>query len=339
MSDKAIFLDRDNTLIEDPGYINNPDQVKLLPKATEAIIQLRKMGYKIVVISNQSGVARGILTEEVLAEIHQKMLDLLQSENGYVDRIYYCPYHPDGVIEKYRKESDMRKPGAGMLFLAEKEMDVDLANSWMVGDSYRDVAAGKKAGCKTILINSPRHPAKRQKGDPEPDKIAVNVKEAANIIKMCDQHAAKSVETESTETSQAKPDDDQSDKDSIKHLRTFHRPAVKQAALSEEIPKEDEVSKNEPTHPKTASNGKIEMLLQDIVNKLNRIDRSEMFEESSLWNVTAVAIQILAFACLLISIWFLIDQTRNFESVLTSIGYAVALQMIVISICIVKRHK
>ena len=331
MSDKAIFLDRDNTLIEDPGYINNPDQVKLLPKAADAIIQLRKMGYKIVVISNQSGVARGIVTEEVLGDIHQKMLDLLQSENAYVDRIYYCPYHPDAVIEKYCRESDMRKPAPGMLLLAAKEMDVDLENSWMVGDSYRDVAAGKKAGCKTILVNSPVHPAKRQKGDPEPDKMAVNVKEAANIIKMCDQHAAKSAETESAETSQEKQDDQESEKDTVKHLRTFHPP--------QEIPKVDEVSKNEPTNPKTDSNDKIETLLQDVVNKLNRIDRSEMFEESSLWNVTAVAIQILVFACLLISIWFLIDQTRTFESVLTAIGYAVTLQLIVISICFVKRRK
>jgi len=327
MSDKAIFLDRDNTLIEDPGYINNPDQVKLLPKAAEAIIQLRKMGYKIVVVSNQSGVARGIVTEEVLVDIHQKMLDLLQSENGYVDRIYYCPYHPDGVIGKYRKESEMRKPAPGMLLLAAKEMDIDLANSWMVGDSYRDVAAGKKAGCKTILINSPVHPPKREKGDPEPDKVAVNVKEAANIIRMCDKHAAQAIETEKTEQSQG---DQLGEKDSIKHLRTFH---------SREISQGGEVSKNEPTYPKTASHDKIETLLEDVVNKLNRIDRSEMFDESSLWNVMAVATQILALACLLISIWFLMDQTRTFESVLTAIGYAVVLQLIVIAICFVKRRK
>jgi len=331
MSDKAIFLDRDNTLIEDPGYINSPDQVKLFPKAAEAIIQLRKMGYKIIVVSNQSGVARGIVTEDVLARIHQKMLDLLQSQNAYVDRIYYCPYHPDGVIEKYRKESDMRKPDPGMLLLAAKEMNLDLANSWMVGDSYRDVAAGKNAGCKTILINSPVHPPKRQKGDPEPDKMAVNVKEAANIIKMCDQHAAKSVETENQETDQTNQDDQESEKDTIGHLHTFHPP--------QEIAEGSQALKNEPAYPKIPPNNKIEMLLQDIVNKLNRIDRSKMFEESSLWNMTAVAIQILAFACLLISIWFLIDQTRTFESVLTAIGYALALQLIVITICFVKRHK
>lgn len=331
MSGKAIFLDRDNTLIEDSGYISSPDQVKLLPKASEAIIQLRKMGYKIVVVSNQSGVARGIVTEEVLADVHQKMLDLLQSENGYVDRIYYCPYHPDGVIKKYSKESDMRKPAPGMLLLAAKEMDVDLAKSWMVGDSYRDVAAGKKAGCKTILINSPVRPPKRQKGDPEPDKVAVNVKEAANIIKMYDQRAAKSVETEKAETVRPDRSDEESEEDSIKHLYTFHP--------TEEKVQGGEVIKNEPTYPKTVSHDKIETLLQDIVNRLNRIDRSEMFAESSLWNVTAVATEILALACLLISIWFLIDSTRTFESVLAAIGYAIALQLIVISICFIKRRK
>ena len=336
MGDKAIFLDRDNTLIEDPGYIRDPDQVKLLPRAGDAIIQLRKMGYKIVVVSNQSAVARGIVTEEVLGEIHQKMLDLLQSENAYVDRIYYCPFHPDGVIEKYRKESDMRKPAPGMMLLAAKEMSVDLASSWMVGDSYRDVAAGKKAGCKTILINSPIHPPKREKGDPEPDRIAVNVKEAANIIRMCDQEAAKA---EKTGDIQSNHGEEESEDDSIKHLRTFHPHVKKRTVVPEEIPHRGQLQKNEETSPKTARSGKIEVLLEEIINKLNRIDRSEMFDESSLWNITAITVQILALACLLISIWFLTDPMRTFESVLMSIGYAVILQLIVIAVCLIKRRK
>ena len=124
MTDKAVFLDRDNTLIEDPGYINNPDQVKLLPGVPEALIELRKIGYKLIVITNQSAVARGIITEKILEKIHQKMKTLLAHAGAEIDKIYYCPYHPDGVVQKYRKESNLRKPGPGMILTAANEMNI-----------------------------------------------------------------------------------------------------------------------------------------------------------------------------------------------------------------------
>ncbi|MCK5171753.1 MAG: HAD hydrolase-like protein, partial [Planctomycetes bacterium] len=235
--------------------------------------------------------------------------------------------------------SKMRKPNPGMLLKAAEEMDIDLENSWMVGDSYRDVAAGKNAGCRTILINSPAHPPQRKKGYPEPDKIAVNVKEAANIIKMYDQRDAKSADNEKAEDSQQKPPTEVSKKDTIEHLRTFHSASKKEAVVPEETSAASEPLSGKPDYPNTATHDKTETLLQDVVNKLNRIDRAEMFEESSLSNVAAVATQVLAGACLLISIWFLIDQTRTIESVIAAIGYAIALQLIVITICFVKRQK
>jgi len=108
MSNKAIFLDRDGTLIEDPGYINHPDQVKLLNGVPEALIELKGMGYKLIVASNQSGVARGIVAEKVLGEIHNRLKQLLSENGAFLDRIYYCPYHPDGAVSKYRKDSDLR---------------------------------------------------------------------------------------------------------------------------------------------------------------------------------------------------------------------------------------
>ena len=185
MAFKAIFLDRDNTIIEDPGYINDPSQVKLLPGAVSALTDMKKMGYKLVIVSNQSGVARGIVTEEKLSQIHHRLVELLRNQGVMIDGIYYCPFHPDGVIEKYRRESELRKPSPGMLMLAAEEMDIDLSYSWMIGDSYRDVEAGKLAGCRTILINSPSNPTVKDYSDPEADSIAVNIKEAANIIKMC----------------------------------------------------------------------------------------------------------------------------------------------------------
>ena len=183
MANKAIFLDRDDTLIEDPGYINHPDQVKLLDGVAEALRELKEMGYKLVVVSNQSAVARGIVTEEVLDEIHNRLKQMLAEKGTFLDQIYYCPYHPDGVIPKYRKESDWRKPSPGMLLAAANEMDIDLGQSWCIGDSRLDVEAGSRAGCKTILIDHSPYPKQPGQGEVAADYRAVNIKEAVNIIK------------------------------------------------------------------------------------------------------------------------------------------------------------
>lgn len=185
MSNKAIFLDRDGTLIEDPGYLNHPEQVKLLEGVAEALIELRAMGYMLIVVTNQSAVARGIVSEKGLGEIHNRLMQLLTERGAYLDQIYYCPYHPDGVIPKYRKESDWRKPNPGMLLAASDEMDIDLSQSWKIGDSSRDIEAGLRAGCKTILVTRySRYKSTYGKpAEPKPDYKSVNMKEAVNIIK------------------------------------------------------------------------------------------------------------------------------------------------------------
>jgi D-glycero-D-manno-heptose 1,7-bisphosphate phosphatase len=183
MAGKAIFLDRDDTIIEDSGYISSPEKVKLLPTSSAALIELRKMGYKLVVVTNQSGLARGIFNEQALSAVHERLKLLLAEQNAYLDRIYYCPYHPEGVIEKFRKDSDWRKPKPGMLIAASKELKIDLKNSWMIGNDYRDIGAGKSAGCKTILVKSYVKPVTKLPTDPNPDFEAINLREAVNIIK------------------------------------------------------------------------------------------------------------------------------------------------------------
>jgi len=150
----AVFLDRDNTLIHDPGYLRDPGQVRLVDGAADALKRLRGGGYMLVVVSNQSGVARGYLTEEDVAAVHRRMLELLAERGAGVDRIYYCPYldGPEAVIEAYRRDSELRKPRPGMLLLAARELGIDLSRSWMIGDSERDVDAGRAAGCRAILV-------------------------------------------------------------------------------------------------------------------------------------------------------------------------------------------
>ncbi|MBI5724193.1 MAG: HAD-IIIA family hydrolase [Planctomycetes bacterium] len=155
MAAKAVFLDRDNTIIRDPGYISDPSAVQLLPGVTLALKSLTQAGFKIVVVTNQSGVARGLLTEQTLAKIHEEMRRQIAQAGAAVDGIYYCPYHPEGSVAQYAIDSDLRKPAPGMLLKAAHEMNLDLASSWMVGDSARDIEAGKRAGCKTIRIVRP----------------------------------------------------------------------------------------------------------------------------------------------------------------------------------------
>jgi D-glycero-D-manno-heptose 1,7-bisphosphate phosphatase len=152
----AVFLDRDNTLIHDPGYLRDPAQVRLLDGAAEAVRDLRAAGYAIVVVTNQSGVARGYLTEDDVAAIHQRLEELLLAHGAGLDRVYYCPYleGAEAVCPAYRRDSDLRKPRPGMLLLAARELGLDLSRSWMVGDSERDVQAGRAAGCRAILLGN-----------------------------------------------------------------------------------------------------------------------------------------------------------------------------------------
>ena len=154
MADKAVFLDRDNTLIEDPGYLSDPDAVTLLPGVELALKGLAQAGFKLVVVTNQSGIARGLLTVEALQAIHEALRNQLAADGAHLDGVYYCPYHPEGTVDAYTRESDQRKPQPGMLRRAAEEMDLDLEESWMVGDSPHDVEAGQRAGCRTVRVRS-----------------------------------------------------------------------------------------------------------------------------------------------------------------------------------------
>ena len=149
----AVFLDRDNTLIENDGDLGDPGEVKLIKGAASAIASLRGLGFTIVVVSNQGGVARGKFGESDVDAVNRRLNELIQTTTrASVDRFYYCPYHPEGTVEQYRKEHPWRKPNPGMILQAAKDLDLDLGRSWMIGDQIRDVQAGRAAGVRTILL-------------------------------------------------------------------------------------------------------------------------------------------------------------------------------------------
>jgi len=356
MSDKAIFLDRDDTLIEDPGYINDPEQVKLLYGVPEALIQLKNLGYKLIVVTNQSAVAHGIVTEKVLGEIHDRLKQLLADKNAFLDGIYYCPYHPEGVVPKYSKESNCRKPSPGMLLKAADEMDIDLGRSWCVGNSSRDIEAGLRAGCKTILIDMPpahqKQPASSLSlAGVNPDYKAVNIKEAVNIIK-------KYLRSPDEQQKQAPP------------IPTSQNEPIRQAA--NEVPdisespelieskqtapelQEPEIQHTEPPkHPKQAPPepqiqppaepqipaDKTEQLLSSILGQLKSMQRTEMFGEFSVMRLMAGIVQIVVLFCLLVTVWFLMSPDRQDNSVFIALGFAIVFQLMTLTFYIMQGKK
>ncbi|MEM6371783.1 MAG: HAD family hydrolase [Pseudomonadota bacterium] len=149
----AAFLDRDGTVIELVHHLNDPADVRLIDGAGPAIARLRSKGWPVVIITNQSVIGRGKLTEAGLGEVHAEMRAQLAQHGADVDGIYFCPLAP-GVKDPTVIEDQMRKPGPGMLMQAAIEMDLDLEASWMVGDAVSDMLAGRNAGCRTILVRT-----------------------------------------------------------------------------------------------------------------------------------------------------------------------------------------
>lgn len=155
---KAIFLDRDGTINKYVGFLRNINDFVLIDGVAEAIKEINTSGYLAVIVTNQPVIARGEVTYEELNEIHNKMETLLGKQGAYLDAIYYCPHHPDsgfdGEVKELKFDCDCRKPKPGLLLKAAEELNIDLSQSWMIGDSKNDIMAGKNAGCKTALIGN-----------------------------------------------------------------------------------------------------------------------------------------------------------------------------------------
>jgi D-glycero-D-manno-heptose 1,7-bisphosphate phosphatase len=151
---KAVFLDRDGTLLVERGYITSPEQVTLLPGVAQGLARLKAAGWRLLVVTNQACVAKGLITEEELGGIHQRMVMMLGAEGVMLDGVYWCPHHPEGTVMEYAVECGCRKPRPGLLEQAAREHGVDLEASVMVGDTLRDLEAGRGAGTRTVLVRT-----------------------------------------------------------------------------------------------------------------------------------------------------------------------------------------
>lgn len=179
---KAVFIDKDGTLIPDIPYNIDPKKITLQDGALEGLLQLQDAGYLLIVISNQSGVARGYFKEEALKEVQTKIGDLLAEKDVRLSGFYFCPHHPDAIVKEYAIQCDCRKPQPGMLLKAADEHNIDLSRSWMIGDMLNDVEAGKMAGCKAILVEGGNEKEWMLNDMRTPDYKAKNITQAVLFI-------------------------------------------------------------------------------------------------------------------------------------------------------------
>jgi D-glycero-D-manno-heptose 1,7-bisphosphate phosphatase len=179
---KAVFIDKDGTLIEDIPYNVDPAQIKLQEGTGSCLRQLKDKGYLLFLISNQSGVARGYFDVNALGDVIDKIQSDLSKENVQLDGSYFCPHHPQGSIKEYAIECACRKPKPGMILNAAESFNIHLADSWMIGDILHDIEAGNSAGCKTILINNGNETEWKMSFLRKPNTIVKNFREATETI-------------------------------------------------------------------------------------------------------------------------------------------------------------
>ncbi|MFC1904344.1 D-glycero-alpha-D-manno-heptose-1,7-bisphosphate 7-phosphatase [Chloroflexota bacterium] len=190
---KAVFLDRDgviNELIHYPqhGIVDSPftaEQLRLLPGVGEAIKRFHDASYRVILVSNQPGVAKGYMSQGTFDKIKEKMKAELAKEGTFLDGEYYCFHHPEAKVEKLRANCRCRKPKPGLLIQAAQDLDIDLSQSWMIGDGLTDVIAGKEAGCRTVLLGRMKCELCQlmDEEDARPDIIVSDISKAAEKIR------------------------------------------------------------------------------------------------------------------------------------------------------------
>jgi D-glycero-D-manno-heptose 1,7-bisphosphate phosphatase len=182
---RAVFIDRDGTLNEDIGYVSTPNELILYPWSAEAVRMVNRSEFKAIVITNQSGIARGFYDEEALGAIHSRMLELLAAEGARIDAVYYCPHHPNSGEGSYKQQCRCRKPEPGMLEAAAREHNIDLERSYVIGDKASDVLLAEKVGARSALVLTGygrETIARAERWPCRPSFVAENLLQAVNQI-------------------------------------------------------------------------------------------------------------------------------------------------------------
>jgi D-glycero-D-manno-heptose 1,7-bisphosphate phosphatase len=182
VSRHVVFLDKDGTLVVNVPYNVDPEKIHLAPGAIEGLPLLTSAGFRLLVISNQSGVARGYFEEEVLRPVETRLRELVAATGSSLAGFYWCPHHPTGTVPAYAISCGCRKPAPGLILRAARDHDIDLSRSWFVGDLLNDMEAGRRAGCRTILIDNGNETEWLRAPEREPHYRALDLLEAARII-------------------------------------------------------------------------------------------------------------------------------------------------------------
>ena len=195
MSERAVFLDRDGTINKEVQYLGDEQRLELIGGAAEGIHLLNEAGYQVVVLTNQAGVARGYFSEKTVERIHQRLQKVLQEDGAWLDAVYYCPHHPTEGTSSYQVDCDCRKPKPGLLVRAAKDLNIDLRQSYVVGDKLSDLEAGYAAGCQGVLVRTGYGKETEEQFRAhglKPDYIAEDLRAACQwIISQNEKHANK----------------------------------------------------------------------------------------------------------------------------------------------------
>ena len=186
MTNRAIFLDRDGTLNVEDGHITSPERFRLYSFVAEAVQLINQSGWKAIVLTNQSGIARGYFTEATLIEIHELMQESLRLQDARLDAIYYCAHHPDYGSPPYRLDCDCRKPKPGLAEMAARDFNLDLNRCYVIGDRYRDIEAGHAVGARGVMVMSgfgrEEYETDRRRWPRQPDHVAEDLLDAVKWI-------------------------------------------------------------------------------------------------------------------------------------------------------------
>ncbi len=335
----AVFFDRDNTLIVGHEYLGDPAQVKLVAGAGAAVAKCRAMGFATVVVSNQSGVARGMFGEKDVQAVNAKMdAELLAHHpQAVIDRHEFCPFHPDAKVAAYKQDSFLRKPKPGMILAAADAMALDLARSWVVGDAPRDVAAGKAAGCRTILITDPSltpSPAATETASVKPDFAANTLIEAIEIIARQSQRADPANRDSTDEPGTNDSSADPAVEESAKIIPPAPAPTparavpVKLAAPAAPTPA--------PAPIKPVDLSRLETTAQQILLELKRANEAHHHDDFSISKLVAGIIQVLAVAALMLGYFLYRTDATSLQNWLL---VAIFLQAFTIALLIMSRQK